>query len=113
MHLVSGATRTVLVTKHWAFKFPRFGPYRNFLQGLLGNMQECDFATMRDPRFCPVLFGLPGGWLVVMPSLSPISDEQWQSILQATEWKWTEAVECKRSSFGVYKGAIVALDYGT
>lgn len=79
-------------------------------------MQEAEFSKTGDKRLCPVLFSLPGGFLVVMPRT----------------WRWVGPhfyakglveglykdlpVEPKASSFGwLWKGwdyQLVAVDYG-
>lgn len=72
--VLDGATRVVILVGRWAVKFPqvRYG-WRNFLFGLLANMQERTFARAGWPELCPVVCSLPGGWLVVMPRCDPVS----------------------------------------
>jgi hypothetical protein len=41
--------------------------WKHFLYGLLANMQEAQFSKTSWPELCPVLWSLPGGFLVVMP----------------------------------------------
>lgn len=70
-----GSTRTVFLIGGYVFKVPtcRYG-WEYFLRGLLANMQERQWwrdaqrLPHVDPnhRLCPVVFSLPGGWLVVM-----------------------------------------------
>lgn len=111
-----GATRLVILAGPWAFKLPRPGPWRNFLQGLLANMQERSFSALRHPRLCPVVFALAGGWLCVMRRARPIPDALWE------RHDHQEFVECgclvlpvenKRSSLGLLEGRVVAVDYGS
>lgn len=113
----TGATRFVVLTTHYAFKFPRLWPYRNFLQGLLANMQEANFWTMQDERFCPVLFSVWGGWLTVMPRARMMTDEEWETfnVDEFCDYPGSMIVvpaEDKQSSFGYLDGRIVAIDYG-
>ncbi len=110
-----GTTRAVFLTRRLAFKVPTPSHWQNFLLGLLGNMQERQFSTAGWPELCPVLFSLPGGFLVVMARAEPLTDLEW-SMLEYERYVDREdyrvPVENKRSSFGVYRGKIVAIDYG-
>jgi hypothetical protein len=79
--------RTVLLTRHYAFKFPgrwqldAWRWWRDFLlRGLLSNMQERRFAAEGWPQLCPVRAALPGGFLVVMARARPLTDAEWQSL---------------------------------
>jgi hypothetical protein len=73
----TGVSRDVLCIGGWALKFPKLARgWRQFLIGLLSNMQERDLSKRGWPKLCPVVFALPGGWLVVMRRASPFSDEQ-------------------------------------
>jgi len=40
-------------------------------------MQEREFSAERWPQLCPVIFSLPGGFLVVMPRARPLTDAEW------------------------------------
>jgi hypothetical protein len=116
-----GSSRMVILTKRWAIKLPRPTEWRLFLHGLLANMQERQFATTKDPRLCPIKFGVPGGWFIVMPRASALEYDEWD----AFDWEAFCAyrdddeammlkvpVEGKWSSFGWLNGKIVAIDYG-
>lgn len=118
---LTGCSRTVLLTKRYAFKFPslynslgRFG-WREFLQGLLANMQEITFARTQWKELCPVLFYIPGGFLVVMPRVQILTDEEFLAI-NLNEFLDTGdyyvPAERKANSFGWLNGEIVAVDYG-
>jgi len=121
-----GCTRHVFLTKKYAIKIPQFRyEWKHFLQGLLANMQEVTFYTTKDERLCPILFYIPGGWMVVMPKCHPINREEFfnmdmkrfyphennESNSKVVE-DWDVPVENKEDSFGWYEDRIVALDYG-
>lgn len=112
-----GVTREVILTRRYAIKVPRlsFG-WRNFLHGLLGNMQEAAFSAAGWPELCPVEFSIPGGWLLVMRRAEPLSDADWERF-DAMSFRETEdyivPVEAKQDSFGWLDGRIVAVDYGS
>jgi hypothetical protein len=127
----NGCTRFVLLTDNYAIKLPQFKyGWKNFLAGLLANMQERTFATTKWPELCPVTFSVPGGWLVVMQRASNLKDEEWEVFKHGIEdWCNREnyyiPVEPKRDSFGVITirkeftptnfrtfHPIVAIDYG-
>lgn len=111
-----GTTRTVLLLGRWAIKVPSHVSWRLFLIGLLANMQERQFAVTGWPELCPVVFGLPGGWFIVMRRAAPLTDEEWdvfdpQGFCDPGDR--TIPAEAKRDSFGKLNGGIVAVDYGS
>jgi hypothetical protein len=112
----TGVSRDVLCIGGLALKFPKLTRgWRQFLIGLLSNMQERDLSKRGWPELCPVVFALPGGWLVVMRRASPLSDEQaesldYLSILSRDDY--AIPAEPKGSSFGVLDARIVVVDYG-
>lgn len=95
----------------WAVKVPQVVEWRLFLLGLLANMQEVRFSTMRHERLCPVLWSLPGGFLLVMPRCTPLSAEEYCAELVEL-MDWPLPVENKVDSVGRLDGRIVAVDYG-
>ena len=111
-----GATRTVLLIGPYAVKVPslRHGT-RNFLTGMLANMQEATFAKAGWPVVCPVLFSLPVGLVVILPRCAPVESEPdvewWQTFTIKPDYE--VPVEWKRDSLGVLDGRIVAVDYGS
>lgn len=110
-----GSTRTVILTKNYAFKLPLFYTWKTFLTGLLSNMQEVSFSNVHED-LCPILFSLPGGFLVVMPRCEPLSLNDFVSIDMQEFVDRPDIrlpVEDKQDSFGWYQGRIVAVDYGS
>ncbi len=116
MQIKSGATRTVFIFRKVVIKLPNPKKWRLFLYGLLANMQEKEFSKLQHIKLCPVLFGFPGGFFIVMKKAEPLTTEQYNSIDFAS---WIECnnmfipVEDKQSSFGLLNGNIVAVDYGS
>lgn len=123
-----GVTRIVLLIGPWALKFPRFGyGYAMGLRGLLCNMQERAIWSLGWAQLCPVLWALPGGWLLVMRRARPLTDEEWADFdvasYEAFRWhKKTEGnrlsdgvvpTEYKREHFGFVGGRFVTVDYGS
>ncbi len=90
------------------------GGWRCFLHGLLANHQEQTFSAMDDPRLCPVVFALCGGWLVVMRRARAMTDAEFEAF-DFDGWigaGGTLPLERKASSFGWLGGVTVAVDYG-
>jgi hypothetical protein len=115
MKIARGATRSVLLTKRHAFKFATWNSWPLFLAGLLANMQEREFGTLGWDGFCPVLWALPGGLMVVMPRAEPMTDYDWEGFNPdhfVHRELYTIPAELKQSSFGFLDGEIVAVDYG-
>lgn len=116
--LAYGVTRTVLLVGRYAFKFPAMGEWRLFLLGLLANMQERMFARTGWPELCPVLFSLPGGWLVVMRRAKVLTEPEWLALdeKEVSEFinrpGYIVPAELKSDSFGWLDGRLVAVDYG-
>lgn len=110
-----GSTRIVFLIGSYAIKLPDFTcEWRLFLQGLLANMQERVFWTTKWAKLCPVVFSLPGGWLVVMQRARPMTESEFA--LMDEDWLNEEngvvPSEFKQNSFGWVDGRIVAIDYG-
>jgi len=113
MKICNGTTRLVILIGKWAIKIPQIKySWKLFLNGLLANMQEVEFSTLKDDRVCPILFYVSGGWVVVMPKCDIISEEDFLN-LDIDKFHPTIPVENKRNSFGYYNGNIVAIDYGS
>lgn len=111
-----GITREVFLTRRYAIKIPKliYG-WHKFLCGLLANMQEAAFGTTNWPELCPVVFSIPGGWLLVMLRVEMLTDAEWATFdvrAFCERGDRTIPAEFKRDSFGRLDGRIVAIDYG-
>lgn len=118
MEIKGGCTRSVLLIGKYAIKIPRLNyGWQLFLKGLLANMQEVHFSTMKDERMAPVIFSIPGGFLLVMPRCKAISKYDFLKVLNISYFHGLEPfkvpVENKIDSFGWLNNKIVALDYGS
>jgi len=110
-----GVTRTVLLIGPWAFKFPSMVEWRLFLLGLLANMQERKFSRVGWPELCPVLWSIPGGWLVVMRRARELTRQEFDQIdLEAwlDRGDYVIPAEPKMDSFGWVGDQLVVVDYG-
>lgn len=113
-----GVTRKVLLIGNWAIKVPNFDEWRTLLLGLLANMQEKTFSAMGEPDLCPVLFSLPGGWMIVMRRARVLTDEEfalweeWDRRAWLDRGDWLIPAELKSDSFGYLDGRLVVVDYG-
>jgi len=117
--IAKGATRTVLLIGNVAIKVPRLfswaACWRNFLLGLIANMQEAEWGRTGYPEFCPVLFSIPGGFMVVMRRADPLTQEQYDAIdfeAFAKKPDYYVFVEPKIENMGLLDGRVVAVDYG-
>jgi hypothetical protein len=113
-----GSTRTVWLVGRCAIKRPALVEWRLFLLGLLANMQESRFAATKHPKLCPVLWSVPGGFLLVMRRAKPLSRGEFDRFSQTVDdWinddDMTIPVETKLDSFGWLNGRVVAIDYGS
>lgn len=116
--LRNGATRWVILTERYAIKIPSLEDYKCFLNGLLANMQECLWwkADYCKDCLCPILFSLPGGFLVVMPRCRVLQEDDEVPMGDLDAFCEREdfiiPAERKCDSFGWHKGNLVAIDYG-
>ena len=115
--LRSGSTRWVILIGRFAFKIPSLHSWKNFLWGLLANIQEVEFSKCNEMKhkLCPVKFYLPLGFLVVMPRVKILSkDDLPKEALEkfCVDDNFTIPAELKHDSFGYFKGKLVAVDYG-
>lgn len=111
-----GCTRIVILWRGYAVKLPNFADgWKLFLKGLLANMQEAAFSKAGWPELCPVLLGVPGGWLLVMRRARPLTREEFDS-LDLEAWvdrgDYVVPAEIKMDSFGYIGSQLVAVDYG-
>lgn len=104
----SGRNRWVVLVGRWAVKFPSFRSWRDFLFGLINNMNEAAWSA--HPGACPVVASIPGGFAVVMPRCAPVT---WADLEALDHAQFAGLrVEHKPDSFGLLAGRIVAVDYG-
>jgi hypothetical protein len=111
----TGSSRLVLRVSRWAVKVPRPYSWRTFLNGLLGNMTERELGRAGLDGFCPVVFGLPGGWLNVMPYARPMTRAEFERFdyeAFVNREHYGIPAEPKPDSFGWLRGSPVAIDYG-
>lgn len=113
MDFASGASRFVILSGRLAVKVPHPGSWRRFLHGLLANDQEALFGRSGWPELCPVVFSLPGGFLLVMRRAKPCSDADALDFDALTNRPdYVIPAEPKPSSWGWLDGRVVAIDYG-
>lgn len=121
----TGTTRMVFLIGKYAFKIPVLNSWRGFLKGLLANSNERSIWHLCPDYFLPVLWSLPGGWLVCMPRARtytvegpmyrcfmadlthPDNDDNDQAL---TARRYCEAFW---KNIGWYKGRPICIDYGT
>jgi hypothetical protein len=110
-----GASRIVVLIAASALKFPTVHSWRQFLRGLMANMDEAEFYRRGAIGLCPVTFAVPGGFLTIMKRAAPLSDVEWGIIAYRPPDVFAAEVrvevEHKRSSWGTIGGEIVAVDY--
>ena len=129
MKIVQGRTRMVILTARYAVKIPQLKKYKNFLLGMLSNMQEVAMSKSHDERLCPVKTYLPFGLLLIMPKCDIVSEDIFESMDKSKFWPnesedyhpkntceramQNVPVENKPDSFGYFDNRIVAIDYGS
>lgn len=126
LNIHCGSTRAVLVTKRYAFKFPRLRNWDQFFRGLSANQKERLHWKEAPDYFVPVLFSIPG-LLVVMPTCKPFGENNpMVRAFMADLWfrdinedKDNQAFIARRyceyinENYAMYKGKPMCIDYGT
>lgn len=115
MTVCHGASRIVFLVGGYAIKIPRFWRWKGLLLGLIAQMQEVEFGRTGWPEFCPVVFWIPGGFLVVMRRADELTQAQFDAIdfdKFANQDGYYCFVEPKIENMGMLDGRIVAVDYG-
>jgi hypothetical protein len=113
--MILSSTRCVILTRRYAIKFPRFESWRQFLSGLLANMQERIWSKAKIDGICPVVCADRFGFLLVMLRARPLNDDEYNAFdAKAFCYRdnYTIPAEHKRDSFGIINDKIVAIDYG-
>lgn len=119
----TGITRTVILTKSYAIKFPfpRKGyGWLNFVKGIIANINErdiwnltkiedCYFIQDAKPFLCPIIWSSWGAWIIVMPRCVPLKN--------GTEYRVIPELrdicgDHKIDNYGLFNGNLVCLDYG-
>lgn len=104
---LQGRNRFVLLTPRHAVKVPSLRCWRDFLFGLLNNLNEA--AWSERPGHCPVLWAAPLGLAIVMPRARILSAEEFAAVDPA---QLVGRAERKPDSFGWLDGRLVCVDYG-
>lgn len=106
----------VFIFNSFVVKIPLLESWKSFLNGLLANLQERAFTATNWRELCPVVASCPLGFWLIMPFVRPLTNDEWEGF-DYFEFAFKDGyvipVENKRNSFGVYKGEVVAIDYGT
>lgn len=114
----TGCTRQVILLHKYAVKIPSFHSWENFLNGLLGNMQETMLSKFWSRNgviyHCPVIFSAPGGFLNIMLRARILTDDEFKNFdFETICGKLEYKPENKSNSFGYLEGRIVCIDYGS
>lgn len=95
-----GATRyAIIYYNKYAIKIPYLGRWKNFLLGVLANIQEKEFTTLKNDNLCPVIFSSWGSFINMMSHCHPITIEEFNSVLSNDDFV-NLPVEKKITSFG-------------
>lgn len=111
-----GATRQVFLTKKYAIKIPSFYNWQSFLNGILCNISEIEFSTLKDLYFCPVVWKSWLGLVVVMPRCREPNQKFFRMELEHTRSKLNFEEfyfsDCKINNYGYLGHRLVKIDYG-
>lgn len=111
-----GCTRLCLLVGPWAVKVPNVARgWRDSLFGLIGNTKEAELSRRGWPELCPVLWRVPGGFLLVMRRARVMTEAEFAAFDAPAFCDRPERpvpAERKPDSFGWLGGRPVVLDYG-
>lgn len=119
MKISKGATRIVFMFSKFVIKIPRVIPWKNCLVGMLANLQEREFNTLKRNDLAPIFLSSRLGLFVIMKRAKPIenyTDAEFWGILDEM-YKGTDFYEFmlsdyKMNNYGIINGKIVKIDYG-
>lgn len=113
----SGSTRWVIPLGNFVIKIPSLYSWKNFLWGLLANLQESEFNNLKWQELCPVIFSAPLGLFLISKRARMMTEEEFSQFDSTRFINQSDGrvlpVEEKASSFGFIDGQIVAVDYGS
>lgn len=119
--ICEGASRLVIICYKWAIKVPNPRSYISFLAGLRANWIEVrNYKFAKEgvfpiKKFCPILFNLPLGALIVMKKAKILTDQEFD-LFDCKNFcdldGYLLPVEHKPDSFGFLGEQIVAVDFG-
>lgn len=110
-----GQTRIVFLVGNYAIKIPNFlKGYKQFLYGLISNLQEKEFSRT-NPYLLPVKHSLFGSLIVIMPRCIVLDKNLPLKAFYVitTSLGVYPKVDYKPESFGIWKGRVYVIDYGT
>jgi len=111
IHLDKGVTRWVIIVwPKFVIKVPSLSSWKQFLQGLLANMQE-EFwwKSTKDKRLCPTWFSICGGFMNIQPyCFRPDCDE-----MPCVSNYDGLPLDTNPNNFGQYNKQTVLFDYGS
>ena len=122
-----GSTRAVVVTKRYAFKFPRLKDFDSFFKGLAANEKERTLSKEAPDYFVPVLFAIPG-LLTAMPACKPFGEDSpmvrafFADLFHPDNdersnngqvYVARRMCEYINENYAMYKGKPMCIDYGT
>ena len=116
-----GVTRIVILIGDVAIKIPNVRSWKQYLLGLLANIQEREFAKLNHELLAKVKFSDLLGFVLVMERTEDITDidEEDFRTLMRERYKDNEMSvfilsDLKRANFGYIKNTknIVKIDYG-
>jgi hypothetical protein len=108
---LQGRNRFVLLAFGYAVKVPSLRSWRDFLFGLLNNMNEA--VHRGNPGVVPILFSCPGGWFNICLEVRIMTHEEfmgWDAVNHCL--RHGVRAEYKADSYGWYRGSPVVVDYG-
>lgn len=115
--VMRGSSRIVIsLQNRYVLKIPNFSSYKQFLFGLLANLQEKTFSSAKWSELCPVIAAGNSGLWLFMDYARPLTDSEWAGFdydMFVDQEEYVVPVENKRDSFGVLNSQIVAVDYGS
>jgi hypothetical protein len=107
--VLTGRNRFVVLAGRWAVKVPSLRSWRDFLFGLLNNLNEGEWATDPTMAHCPVVWRSPGGFILVQRRARILTDQEFVDLHPALP---PARAEPKADSWGWLDGRLVAVDYG-
>jgi len=121
MHFARGITRTVLITRRYAVKFPSLRRYGKGLTGLLWSVCRGILANQAEVEaqgfpmwkgyLCPILWSSPGCVVIVMPRCEPLPTDEYERAAIPLPKLEPPPGDDKADNWGLLDGRPVRIDY--
>jgi len=113
-----GGTRYVIMLRNYVIKIPSWYSYKNFLNGLVANINETALGAYKHPCLAELVMGNRFGLFVIQKRIKPVKHRGlfWVELSKLTGESLIPGVhlrDVKPENYGYDRGQLKRLDYGS